>query len=336
MIIDPTRPTGSPAEAALPDARDSAARRPDAPLMHDSIFGGLPASEPAAHVPASVGGPLVFVKLSVQGLQPVERQLLQGVVKVSQRRTPRLQLLDDNQARDADVVMIDARDPASMAWARSRPWLAGRPVIWIDGTKAAPGHLVVRRPVQWPVLPMLLARALELSPAARGSHVSTVGTPAAGATGQKILVVHETPEERAQLRALLEQRGYAVTDADSVDVALRSLAQHPFDCVLIDMLAHGGDGYEGCRRIKESLHGAPDVPVVMLTSHGSPFDRLRGKMAGCDAYLTKPLDVRQLAEVLAQQGQTIPVRRINAAAEPGELSRPGSLPDGSIGRRPRQ
>jgi twitching motility two-component system response regulator PilG len=335
MIIDPTRPPGSSAEAALPDARDSAARR-DAPLMHDSIFGGLPASGPATHVPASADAPLVFVKLSVQGLQPVERQLLPGVVKVSQRRTPRLQLVEDNHARDADVVMVDARDPAAMAWARSRPWLAGRPVIWIDGTKAAPGHIVVRRPVQWPVLPMLLARALELGPAAKGSHVSPVGTPAAGATGQKVLVVHEALAERAQLRALLEQRGYAVTEADSVEVALRSLAQHPFDCVLIDMLAHGGDGYEGCRRIKESLHGVPGVPVVMLTSHGSPFDRLRGKMAGCDAYLTKPLDVWQLAEVLAQQGPTIPVRRINAAAGHGELSPPGSLPEGATGRRPRQ
>jgi CheY-like chemotaxis protein len=58
-------------------------------------------------------------------------------------------------------------------------------------------------------------------------------------------------------------------------------------------------------------------------------------MAGCDAYLTKPLEPRQLAEVLAQQGQTIPVRRVNAAAEPGEPSRPGPLAGGFAQRRPR-
>jgi len=39
----------------------------------------------------------------------------------------------------------------------------------------------------------------------------------------------------------------------------------------------------------------------MLTSKSSPFDRIRGKMAGCDAYLTKPVDPKQLGEVLAQQ-----------------------------------
>lgn len=301
--------------------------------MHASIFGDLPAPAPAAPVPASAVAPLVFLKLAVQGLKPIERQLLEGVVKVSQRRTPRLQVLDDEHARDADVVMIDARDPEAMAWARRRPWLARRAVIWIDGSEAAPGHILVRRPVQWPVLPMLLARALELGPGAISSHASPVVTPAAGAAGQKILVVHESLTERAQLRALLEQRGYAVTDADSVEVALRSLAERKFDCVLMDMLAHGGDGYEGCRRIKESLHGADAPPVVMLTSKGSPYDRLRGKMAGCDAYLTKPLDPHHLAEVLAQQGQTIPVRRINAAAEPVEPSRPGPLGGGPDQRR---
>jgi twitching motility two-component system response regulator PilG len=335
MINDPTRRPGSSEQAPRPDARDSAARRQDEPLMHASIFADLTGPEPAAPAPASAAAPLVFLKLAVHGLRPVERDLLEGVVKVSQRRTPRLQILDDEHARDADVVMIDARDPEAAAWARRRPWLARRAVIWIDGTEAAPGHILVRRPVQWPVLPMLLARALELGPAAISSHVPPVVTPTAGATGQKILVVHESLAERAQLRSLLEHRGYAVTDADSVEVALLSLAERKFDCVLMDMLAHGGDGYEACRRIKDRLRGAASVPVVMLTSKGSPFDRLRGKMAGCDAYLTKPLDPRQLAEVLAQQGQTIPVRRINAAAEPVEPSRPGPLIGDSVQRRPR-
>jgi two-component system, cell cycle response regulator len=182
---------------------------------------------------------------------------------------------------------------------------------------------------------MLLARALELGPGVIDSNVSPVVAAAAGAAGQKILLVHESLTERRQLHSLLEQRGYAVTDADSVETALQSIGQRKFDCVLIDMSAHGGDAYEGCRRMKESLYGVDAVTVVMLTSHGSPFDRLRGKMAGCDAYLTKPLDPHHLAEVLAQQGQTIPVRRINAAAEPVEPSRPGPLAGGSVQRRPR-
>lgn len=334
MIIDPTRRPGSPDQApARPDSRDSTVQRPDEPLMHDSIFADLPEDPEPPPAPAA-SAPAEFVKLAVLGLRPVERQLLEGVVKVSQRRTPRLQVLNENQARDADVVLIDARDSKAMAWARSRPWLARRAVIWIDAAEAAPGHVLVRRPVQWPVLPMLLARALELGPSAISAQVSPVVASSGGTAGQKILVVHESLAERAQLRRSLEQRGYAVTDADSVEAALSALAQRQFDCVLIDVLAHEGDGYEGCRRIKERLEGGEPVPVVMLASTGSPFDRLRGKMAGCDAYLTKPLDTRHLAEVLAHRVQAIPVRRINAAGEQDEPGSPGS-PDGSARRRPR-
>jgi two-component system cell cycle response regulator len=329
MIIDPTRRPGRSAETARPDARDSAARRRDEPLMHASIFADLPASEPAAPVPAGAVAPLVFLRLAVQGLRPVERQLLEGVVKVSQRRTPRLEILGNDQAREADVVMIDAGDAQAMAWARRHPWLARRAVIWIDGTEPAPGHMLVRRPVQWPILPMLLARALETGPRSAASSAAAVvprgRLVAPSGQAPQILVVDDSLAVRAYLRSLLEQRGYGVTDADSVEVALQGLAGRKFDCVLMDVVMPGIDGFEGCRQIKARTRGAHSVPVVMLTSKGSAFDRIRGKMAGCDAYLTKPVDPRHLMEVLALQVRAVPVRRVNAAVESAEPTGHGPL-----------
>jgi twitching motility two-component system response regulator PilG len=67
----------------------------------------------------------------------------------------------------------------------------------------------------------------------------------------------------------------------------------------MDVVMPGVDGYEGCREIKK-LQRQKVLPVVMLTSKSSPFDRIRGRMAGCDAYLGKPVNDQDLKQVLAR------------------------------------
>jgi twitching motility two-component system response regulator PilG len=335
MNNDPSKAAAGSADTIGPRECETAAQSQDGPLFHPSIFGPDPVPQRQAPARPAVD-PATALKLAVKGLKPVERQLLDGLVKVSQRRTPRLEIVDDAQARQADVVMIDARDAQALSWARQRPWLARRAVIWIDGTEAAAGHTLVHRPVQWPILPMLLARALEAAPrnapsddpcSTPGQGPAPIRRAAASAHAPQILVVDDSLAVRAHLRSLLEPRGYAVTDADCVEVALQDLAQRKFDCVLMDVLMPDIDGYEGCHQIKARLRGAQAVPVVMMNCKDSPFDRIRGKMAGCDAYLTKPIDPQHLTEVLARQVQAaVPVRRINAAAaRPGEPSGSGDL-----------
>ena len=292
-------------------------------LLGGYIFGPDKATAaPQPSHPQAGGEPAPVLRLSVKGLKPMERQLLEGLVKVSQRRSPRLAMLDPEVARDADVIMIDTRDAAAMAWAQQRPWLASRAVIWIDGAQAGPGHTLLRRPVQWPILPMVLARALERVSTAATATAALAAAPGAGTAPSRtarILVVDDSLAVRAHLRSLLEPRGYQIIEADCVAAAMARIEDGRFDCVLMDVLMPQVDGYEGCHRIKARLRGADAVPVVMLSSKGSPFDRLRGKMAGCDAYLTKPVDPQHLGEVLAQQvgagaaraAPVVPVRRID-------------------------
>jgi len=248
------------------------------------------------------------LRLLVKGFNPMERRLLDGTVKLSQRRSPRLDLLDDAVAETADVVMVDARDADSMQWARRQAWLARKAVIWVDATTAPRGHTAARRPIQWPILPMLLARALEQGPqksaeahepaaaAPVDPHASTSAPPM-----RPVLVVDDSLAVRAHLRSLLEARGITVAVADSAEAGIRAAAVAHYGCILMDVLMPGMDGYEACRRIKAA--GSAErrrTTIVMLTSKASPFDRIRGKMAGCDAYLTKPVDPAQLHEVLAQ------------------------------------
>lgn len=336
-----TSQTRNPAHFAAPSPPSPrTAEQPAADLLLGGvIFEPAPAPprasqpQPLAPVPSHAAAEAAPVlRLAVKGLKPIERQLLEGLVKVSQRRNPRLAILDDALAREADVIVVDTRDAAAVAWAHQRPWLARRAVIWIDGTEAAPGHTLLRRPVQWPILPMVLARALEGGPGTAGNApsapVDAGAAPAAApvaAHAARILVVDDSLAVRAHLRSLLEPRGYQVTEADSVQAAMARVKEGRFDCVLMDVLMPQVDGYEGCHQIKATLRGADAVPVVMLTSKGSPFDRIRGKMAGCDAYLTKPVDPQHLGEVLAQQvgvrtaraAPAVPVTRVNGTTAPG-------------------
>lgn len=295
------------------DALPAAERSASDDLLGSFIFGPAePAPQaPAARVAARTAPPL---KLIVKGLTPGERELLESLVKVSQRRSPRLEILADKQATEADVIVIDALDAAAIAWAGQHPWLDRRAVIWIDGTGAPNGHTLLPRPVQWPVLPMVLARALEAGPGTAAAVAPSAAYAAAAIAepplrAPQILVVDDSPAVRAQLRSLLEPGGFVVTDVDGVDAALQALDRRAFDCVLMDVMMPGTDGYEGCRQFKARLRGANAVPVVMLTSRGSPFDRLSGKMAGCDAYLTKPVDPEHLNEVLAQLLSGMPQHR---------------------------
>jgi two-component system cell cycle response regulator len=284
--------------------------------------------------PAGGITPGLTLKLLVRGLESDERQLLDGLVRVSLRRSPRLELLEDSQATQADVVLISASNPQSIKWAQAQTWFHQKVVIWIGMSGTVPsGHMAIRRPVQWSILPSLLARAMEqgpgsvhasrptpltsahatissgLGPATSGSvALQTAGSSthlsvASRTSSSAILVVDDSLAIRNHLRSLLETAGFSVSLADSVESANNMIGQRPFDCVLMDVLMPGVDGYEGCRQIKSAVRGARTLPVIMLTSKSSPFDRIRGKMAGCDAYLTKPVDPHQLGEVLSQHLQ---------------------------------
>jgi twitching motility two-component system response regulator PilG len=240
------------------------------------------------------------LRLHVRGLRDTERALLASVVRLSRRdtrnRSQPLELVGDSGAQDAEVFLIDARDGDAVNWARQQPWLASKPVIWLDANSVPAQHLIARRPLQWPVLTVLLARAIDhfKHPPASAEPVAPRMTQSA-----RILVVDDSSVVRTQLRGLLGRHGFTVTEAANVAEAIGIAAASMVDCVFMDVVMPDVDGYEGCREVKR-LQRDRALPVVMLTSKSSPFDRIRGRMAGCDAYLAKPVAEAELTQVLAR------------------------------------
>ena len=221
--------------------------------------------------------------------------MVEMVVRLSQRRTPHFVLVD-KEAKDADIIIIDAHDAATMR--NLRPEDAQRiSVLWIDGPVQKAGQQSIMRPVQWSLLPMMLARALE-SAASTAPGIRSRATRAT--ENHNVLVVDDSDMVRRFMGVTLKPFDVQVTFATSGSEALERVQQQPYLCVFLDVVMPGLDGYQVCRAIKgaKQTYGAPTV--VMLTSKSSPFDKIRGKMSGCDAYLTKPVEMDKLLEILAR------------------------------------
>ncbi len=102
------------------------------------------------------------------------------------------------------------------------------------------------------------------------------------------LVVDDSLTVREQMRMALERLGIACDQADSAEAAMQLLQHNSYNLAFLDVVMPGTDGYELCRKIKHNSYTRL-MPVLMLTSRSSPFDRARGALSGCDSYLTKPI-----------------------------------------------
>lgn len=102
------------------------------------------------------------------------------------------------------------------------------------------------------------------------------------------IVVDDSLAVREQLCGALRRLGINSQSAEHAEMALSMIEQCRFDIAFLDVVMPGSDGYELCRTIRRNPH-ARSMPVLMLTSRSSPFDRARGMLAGCDHYLTKPI-----------------------------------------------
>lgn len=109
-------------------------------------------------------------------------------------------------------------------------------------------------------------------------------------TPARILVVDDEESILQFVSYNLRKEGYDVTTAPDGDTALSLAADSPFDLVVLDIMLPGTDGYEVCRRLRES----GDTPVLFLSARDTELDKVVGLELGGDDYLAKPFGVREL------------------------------------------
>jgi len=113
------------------------------------------------------------------------------------------------------------------------------------------------------------------------------------AVKRTILVVEDEKDIRDLVRFHLEKEGWAVTEAESGEEALKRVTAERPALLILDIMLPGTDGLEVCRRLRAAADTA-NVPIIMLTAKAGEVDRILGLEIGADDYITKPFSPREL------------------------------------------
>jgi CheY-like chemotaxis protein len=112
---------------------------------------------------------------------------------------------------------------------------------------------------------------------------------------RKILVVDDNQDGRELVVKILKNRGYQMIEAVDGEEALeKAIAECP-DLILMDISIPKLDGYEVTRRLKSQVK-FKDTPIIALTAHAMKGDKEKAMEAGCEGYISKPIDIHELPD----------------------------------------
>ena len=282
---------------------------------------------PASAAPPVTGA--AAVSIAIHGFSAFEHTALASFFRLAEPHPaggesarPTAYVLVDDAARAA-LLIVDADDGAAVAAARRTGRL--RDAVFVGMQAPAGAHAWLPRPIA----PMHIVRALDAlaqqqrnaapdsiaasPPTSVDVLLADLGGPIDGATriaptvrqpggsGRVVLVVDDSAIARRFLALRLERFGYRVQLASSGEEALARFERQPFAIAFVDITlgplqAGGIDGLRVCQAIKQRRQpegagalGGAGTAVVIVTGQTGATARVQGSLAGCDAFLTKPL-----------------------------------------------
>ena len=114
-----------------------------------------------------------------------------------------------------------------------------------------------------------------------------------------ILYIEDNFDNRLLVRRVLEIEGYRVIEAEDGIQALDHLRSETPDLVIVDINLPDMDGYEVTTRLKQ-IPSMAKVPVIAMTANVMKGDREKTLAAGCDGYISKPIDIDTLPDQIAK------------------------------------
>ncbi len=254
-------------------------------------------------------------KVALLGINKYDQQVLSSIFWLSNNRTRvyRPATLQEG----VDLAIVDHYAPAD--WQRLQAQYPRLPVVRIgeaaDGSPYALSKPFIATRVLR-LLDQLTIQELAYAPDLVVGQAQTVAPEVRSAllnarqpgSGLRVLVVDDSAAIRKLMELELKIHQLQPDFAETAAQAFERLSNFSYDLIFLDVVLPDLDGYQICRAIKQDVRKR-QVPVVMLTSKSSPFDRIRGKLAGCNSYLSKPVSHEQMSRIIQQYlGASVSVR----------------------------
>ena len=112
-----------------------------------------------------------------------------------------------------------------------------------------------------------------------------------------VLLVEDTEDNRMMMRKLLEMSGYNVAEATNGEEAVNAALEERPNVILMYLSLPLTDGLAATRRIR-SLPGLRSVPIIAVSAHDTADFHADALAAGCNAYITKPINYPELEEII--------------------------------------
>jgi len=113
--------------------------------------------------------------------------------------------------------------------------------------------------------------------------------------GNQVLYVEDNPDNMMLVKRALEARGYRLLQAINGLAGLEIAEQQEVDLILLDINLPDIDGYEVARRLRRSIKSRlAYTPIIAITANALKGDAEKALDAGCDVYMSKPINIREL------------------------------------------
>jgi two-component system cell cycle response regulator DivK len=131
------------------------------------------------------------------------------------------------------------------------------------------------------------------------SHLGVKGVSRMATGPARILYIEDNSDNRLLVKRVLEAEGYKLLEAANAQDGLRQVMAQKPDLILMDINLPEVDGYTTTARIK-AMPGLAAIKVIAVTANVMKGDREKTLAAGCDGYITKPIDVDTLPGQIAR------------------------------------
>jgi len=240
------------------------------------------------------------------GIPANEQKILKNIFKLSLYRARSYTLSEMISGQSVDILLVNGDDPnAIRSWhSLNNTDTSSIPTLIVSQQKPSDAQLYhIRRPLiatrVLGALDQIAIKELHFIPEMVIDENSKLSASTAETIQQsvsaqeeqprfKALVVDDSRPIRKQIELELQLFGAQMDFAETGEQALEFATQGVYDIIFLDVMLPGIDGYKVCKSIKKQKL-TNKTPVVMLTGKSSPFDRVRGKLSGCNTYLTKPV-----------------------------------------------